>query len=580
MDKTELLIVVGARLNSSRLPGKHLLPLSGRPMIQHLINRLKMVSVPNRIVVATTNDSYNKPLVDLASTLGVEVFAYEGDINDLVGRVHCVFSQSRPAYIAYICGDCPLVEPEFIDRAVNAMKAAGKPFLSPVNNESLIHEGINIYKSTGWQRLVDACKDNADREHVGLSLRHCNIPKSDYCSFKDQSIYYSVKHRISVDTLSDYQLMKTLYENWYKNHPQNSIVSLKWVIEQLKSDSDLRAINANVKQKSPFSSYQKLVIISECSREKGMGQLTRCLRVTRELQERHGLNVELWVLGTDINHPQLAQLNFTSFADEDSLLKALETQSGEAVLLDVFPSRLNSVEEWNQVLQKRQLNRSITFGLDQTSTWKDYLTKVYIPSFYCAETSLNLNFGWECYLIDTIRRAPVKNRLLIMTGSADTLKYGSWLPQWLDDNLPDFVNPFWLVGPYAQEPCLPVHTRLKWEVLHQPQDVNLLLSKAHWVLSVYGVGLFEALGADIPAIALPSMPIIAESEWNAFREADVALCFEKNKTTRCDLHSFLKHNKDFDSNRKAISAVMRKGVANICADMVSELKRLLHSPGQ
>ena len=117
-------------------------------------------------------------------------------------------------------------------------------------------------------------------------------------------------------------------------------------------------------------------------------------------------------------------------------------------------------------------------------------------------------------------------------------------------------------------------------MLHQPQDVNLLLSNAHWVLSVYGIGLFEALGADIPAIALPSMPIIAESEWNAFREADVTLCFEKNKTARCDLYSFLKHNEDFDSDRKAISAEMRKGVANICADMVSELNRLLHSPGQ
>ena len=64
--------VIGARLNSSRLPGKQLLPLAGRPLIAHIVERLRHVEGLDQIVLATTADDFNKPLRDWAATSGVE----------------------------------------------------------------------------------------------------------------------------------------------------------------------------------------------------------------------------------------------------------------------------------------------------------------------------------------------------------------------------------------------------------------------------------------------------------------------------------------------------------------------------
>ncbi len=79
---TKTLAIVGARLNSSRLAGKHLLPLAGDPMISHIWRRLMQCQEVNDCELATTADDFNRPLQDWAAEHSVECHPYEGDVND------------------------------------------------------------------------------------------------------------------------------------------------------------------------------------------------------------------------------------------------------------------------------------------------------------------------------------------------------------------------------------------------------------------------------------------------------------------------------------------------------------------
>ncbi|NQT49968.1 NTP transferase domain-containing protein, partial [Candidatus Kuenenbacteria bacterium] len=74
-------------MSSSRLPGKSMIDIAGKPMIQHVIERLKKAKSIDQIILATSNQSSDEPLADFVRSLGYQVYQHTGDINDVVGRV-------------------------------------------------------------------------------------------------------------------------------------------------------------------------------------------------------------------------------------------------------------------------------------------------------------------------------------------------------------------------------------------------------------------------------------------------------------------------------------------------------------
>ena len=96
--------IIGARLSSKRLPGKQLLPLAGKPLISHIVTRLRQVEQIDEIIVATTNEPVNQPLCDWTDAEAVTAFAWDGDQNDVVGRVDAAFKASGARHFVYVCG--------------------------------------------------------------------------------------------------------------------------------------------------------------------------------------------------------------------------------------------------------------------------------------------------------------------------------------------------------------------------------------------------------------------------------------------------------------------------------------------
>ncbi|MFP6757438.1 MAG: NTP transferase domain-containing protein, partial [Alphaproteobacteria bacterium] len=109
-------IIVEARMGSTRLPGKHMRPLSGRPMIARLLERLKR-SRAATICLATTTRTEDDLLEAWAREAGVS--CHRGAVNDVLGRVLGAARHCGVDVIAEITGDCPLADPALIDQAIH-----------------------------------------------------------------------------------------------------------------------------------------------------------------------------------------------------------------------------------------------------------------------------------------------------------------------------------------------------------------------------------------------------------------------------------------------------------------------------
>ena len=106
----KIVATIEARMTSSRLPGKVLLPVQGKPMLYHLVNRLKAVPSINEIVLATTINSTDDVLIDFAKQ--ESILSYRGSEEDVMSRVIGAAETADADVIVEITGDCPIIDPD------------------------------------------------------------------------------------------------------------------------------------------------------------------------------------------------------------------------------------------------------------------------------------------------------------------------------------------------------------------------------------------------------------------------------------------------------------------------------------
>src|SRR5262249_42318749 len=111
-----LLVVVQARMGSTRLPGKVLLPLAGAPLLARMLERLRAVETPPELAVATTSLAADEPVRALCQELGVACVA--GHPTDLLDRHRQAALELGADAVAKIPSDCPLIDPQVVDRVL------------------------------------------------------------------------------------------------------------------------------------------------------------------------------------------------------------------------------------------------------------------------------------------------------------------------------------------------------------------------------------------------------------------------------------------------------------------------------
>jgi len=238
--------IIQARMGSTRLPGKILKDLSGKPVLWHIHNRLSHSKKIDKIIIATTTLDEDNTVDKFCKENNFNY--YRGSSEDVLSRYYEAAQNYKAETIIRITADCPLLDPELIDNMIetyNILRKKNKAVYLSNGLKRTFPRGLDaeIFDIYSLQVAYQNAKENFEREHVTPYIyRHPEIfSLHDFLNDEDFSF-----HRWTLDTEEDYLLIKKIYNHLYK---PDHIFGWKEVLELFDQKPELFDINKNVKQK-------------------------------------------------------------------------------------------------------------------------------------------------------------------------------------------------------------------------------------------------------------------------------------------------------------------------------------------
>ena len=228
-------------MGSSRLPGKTLADLAGKPSLWHIIERLRRVDGLDGIVVATTTEPEDDPIRALAESTGVP--SYSGSAGDVLGRTLLAAQSVEATTIVQVTGDCPFVEPSLVGEAIAAFRdERPRPdYVSTVLGRETFPTGLDIEVfSTHLLAEVDhSTHDPHDREHVSLYIYE-HPERYRLHGIEARGRRQRSDLRLTLDTAEDLAVARAVYEALW---PENPAFTIDDVIDFLDKNQELAELN-------------------------------------------------------------------------------------------------------------------------------------------------------------------------------------------------------------------------------------------------------------------------------------------------------------------------------------------------
>lgn len=236
--------IVEVRMGSTRLPGKTMMPILGRPAIDFLLERLRISTKINDIIVATTINSEDDVIEEFC--IQKDFICYRGSSADVLGRVYNAAKKYDTDIIVEVTGDCPLLDPWLIDECLEIFEKKGCDFLSNFIEQSY-PPGIDvqIFSFGALDEMNKEALDERYREHVSLYMLKNPSKFNSHNVFAPAEYFYPDWH-LELDEQKDYELICKVYEKLY---PTNRVFKTKDIIAALKANLHWLDINKDVKRK-------------------------------------------------------------------------------------------------------------------------------------------------------------------------------------------------------------------------------------------------------------------------------------------------------------------------------------------
>jgi len=231
-----ILAILQARVSSTRLPGKVLKPILGMPMIFRQIERLKHAKKIDKLIVATSVDPSDDKLATACHHFGVA--CYRGNLNDVLDRFYGAAQQDKPEHIVRLTGDCPLADPEIVDKVIKH-HLQGKYDYTSNTIEPTYPDGLDaeIMTYSCLQQMWNQAKKQSEREHVTLFVYN-NKELFNIGSVR-QTI--DLSHlRWTVDEPEDFMLVEKIYQDLYN---KNTLFLTNEILEYSKNNHKLIELN-------------------------------------------------------------------------------------------------------------------------------------------------------------------------------------------------------------------------------------------------------------------------------------------------------------------------------------------------
>jgi spore coat polysaccharide biosynthesis protein SpsF len=240
--------IIQARMGSTRLPGKVMLPLDGSHVLTHDVQRVRKADTVDEVIVATSTKTADDIVARYADRAGARFF--RGSEDDVLDRMFSAATEANANTVVRITGDCPLIDPDVIDVMVNRLDTEGRDYCSNTF-ERTFPRGLDAEAFTyeSFEYVYENAKEPHHREHVTPYYRE-NDDQFNLVSVTSEEIFDEPwmqdrdDLRLTLDEADDYELLREVYDQV----EYEDILPIQDAVSVI-DDQDLQKLNAEVKQK-------------------------------------------------------------------------------------------------------------------------------------------------------------------------------------------------------------------------------------------------------------------------------------------------------------------------------------------
>ena len=241
LSSNKIVAIVQARMGSTRLPGKVLMKIQGRPMLWHIINRIKQCDIIDDIIIATSDSKSDGLIYEMSKEYDISCF--RGSENDVLNRFYNAAEHNNADYIIRVTGDCPLIDSNILGDLIryffkNGFDHCGIACGAGVANKKKVNkypDGLDaeIFSFSVLKEANENAITISEREHVTPYIWKNNdfFTGSFYPKLKDYS-----KTRLTVDNIEDFQFIKWIYDTLY---PTNNCFLLNDIINLIEKNKKM-----------------------------------------------------------------------------------------------------------------------------------------------------------------------------------------------------------------------------------------------------------------------------------------------------------------------------------------------------
>jgi len=223
------------------------MPLAGRPVMAHMIERHRRSRYTDEVVVATTVNATDDPVVALCKEMNCAY--YRGSEDDVLGRIVEAGTEHNADILVQGMADSPLIDWRIIDRLVEMLEEGGFDATSNEFEKEKYPDGFDmrVYRFPVLKKFEEEHKGEGYREHAGYQLRKDSVHYKRGLLLAEGDMFWPAL-RLTLDTIEDYKLISAVFDELYPKSPDFSADD---VVAFLKKRPDLVSINAEIKQKVP-----------------------------------------------------------------------------------------------------------------------------------------------------------------------------------------------------------------------------------------------------------------------------------------------------------------------------------------
>jgi spore coat polysaccharide biosynthesis protein SpsF len=593
-----IVAVIQARMGSTRLPGKVLRPVAGKPLLWHIVHRLRASHLIEDIAVATTVSPLDDAIVEFAEREGIAVV--RGPEDDVLARFALAAEALDADIVVRVSSDAPFLDAGFIDHLVASLIEQGGDYVLLEDGAVTAHEGVDPFTRRALDELMmDARNDPVAREHVtGYFKLH-----PDFVRVARAPAYPPLAReggRLTIDTPDDLAFVEAVHERMAAKAGEASLSDLLLLLER---EPALRAINAHVQQK-PIDAVGKLALIRcDGGGRFGYGHVKRMVALARALRDREGTGSVFLLNGTDDALQPICRAGFAAerinpAGEFDTLQSAIRTREPGLVVLDCRES-VSMVE-----LRRLTAQVPVTAVIDDASRRRLAADLAYYPpvpqvdalDWHGARTTVRT--GWEWTLLglphqsQRPRAQSSRPTLLVSMGGSDPMGLTLRAARALARVEPVFRVRF-VIGPGMEDrervARAIVALRPNFETIEGADDLAIEYASADAALVAFGVSAYELAAFGVPAIYLGLTKDHALSA-SAFEHAGMGLSLgvAENVTDEAIAKAVWQLLNDAQRRREMRAAGLMtidgEGAARIAADLVRELssrraKRTVNAAG-